>query len=80
VVTFPFLHALQPDEGNRYAHQELDRFWRTLGVPHLDLLPVYKNLRPEQLTVNRYDAHPNERANRMAAQAIGRFLAEDPSR
>jgi hypothetical protein len=80
VVTFPFLHTLQPDEGNRYAHEELGRFWRTLGVPHLDLLPIYKNLRPEQLTVNRYDAHPNERAHRMAAQAIGRFLTEDPSR
>ena len=39
VVTFPFLDALGPDYAYKTVHEELDRFWRELGVPHLDLLP-----------------------------------------
>ena len=55
-------------------HEELDRFWRQLGVPHLDLLPVYAGIPGQELVVNPYDAHPNEYANRLAAKAVGKFL------
>jgi hypothetical protein len=41
----------------------------------MDLLPVFAGLpREEQMTVNRYDPHPNERANNLAAKAIEPFL------
>jgi len=74
VVTFPFMDALGPAYPYRTIHEKLDRFWRESGVPHLDLLPVYANLSPRDLVVNPHDAHPNERANRLAAEAIDRFL------
>jgi lysophospholipase L1-like esterase len=74
VVTFPFLNALGPDYEYRAVHDKLDRFWQELGVPQLDLLPVYEGLPPSEVTVNRYDAHPNELANRLAAQAIDQWL------
>lgn len=75
VVTFPFLQSLGDSYEYRSVHQELDRLWRELGVPHLDLLGVYSNLPPERLTVSRYDAHPNEYANLLAAEKIEQFLA-----
>jgi hypothetical protein len=48
--------------------------WRELGVPQLDLLSVYEGLPSSQVTVNRYDAHPNECANQLAAEAIDKWL------
>ena len=47
VVTFPFLHALGPDYEYRSIHDQLNRLWRELGVPHLDLLSVYERLPSE---------------------------------
>ncbi|MCH7989124.1 MAG: SGNH/GDSL hydrolase family protein [Planctomycetes bacterium] len=77
VVTFPFLHALGPDYEYRTIHQRLDEFWNELDVPHLDLLSVYKSNHPHEVTVNAHDAHPNERAHKMAAQAIAVFLEKN---
>ena len=74
VVTFPFLNALGPNYEYRFVHDKLDRFWRGLGVPHLDLLTVYAGLPPSRVTVNRFDAHPNEYANKLAAAAIDKWL------
>lgn len=76
VVTFPFLQSLGPNYEYQPIHAELDRFWRQLEVPQLDLLPVFAGLAPEQLTVNRYDPHPNEYANALAAKALDPFLVE----
>jgi len=76
VVTFPFLDALGPNYPYTFVHQELDKFWADLHVPHLDLLPVYKDLPSGALVVNPYDAHPNERACRLAAEAIEKGLIE----
>ena len=74
VVTFPFLHALGPGYTYAPVHERLGGLWRALGVPHLDLLDVYADMRPDELVVNRFDAHPNERAHALAADAIGAFL------
>jgi hypothetical protein len=78
VVTFPFLHApLDGTYAYRFVHQQLGEFWRELNVPHLDLVPVYQGLPPRQLVVNRFDAHPNEFAHRLAAEALQKFLNEN---
>jgi hypothetical protein len=74
VVTFPFLNALGPNYEYRFVHDKLDQFWQGLGVPHLDLLTVYAGLPPSRVTVNRFDAHPNEYANKLAAAAIDKWL------
>jgi lysophospholipase L1-like esterase len=74
VVTFPFLHALGSGYEHRDVHRRLDAFWHGLGVPHLDLLPVLEAHADEPLVVNRFDAHPNERASALAAGAILPFV------
>jgi len=76
VVTFPFLHALRKDYKYEFAHSELDRFWHDLKVPHLDLLPVFRELPPQRVTLNSLDPHPNEYAHAVAAEAIDRFVTE----
>jgi len=76
VVTFPFLHALGPSYEYRSIHDKLARLWLDLGVPQFDLLSVYEGLPSSQVTVNRYDAHPNECANKLAAEAIDKWLQE----
>jgi hypothetical protein len=74
VVTFPFLHALGTNYGYGFVHEELTQMWRDLHVSHLDLLPIYAGHNSSELTVNAHDAHPNELANRLAAEAINRVL------
>jgi hypothetical protein len=78
VVTFPFMHVLGPDYEWKFAHEQLDAFWRAQKVPHLDLLPVFAGHRPAGMTVNRWDAHPSERAHALAADAMLKFLQEPP--
>jgi Tfp pilus assembly protein PilF len=76
VVTFPSVQLIRSSYEFRDVHQRLNEFWRSLGVSHLDLLPVYERYAPRQLMVNAYDAHPNEFAQALAADAIARFLEE----
>ena len=74
VVVFPYVHAVGPNYEYQFMHDKLNRFWSDENVPCLDLLPIFSNLPPETITVNRYDAHPNEYANALAAEQIEQFL------
>lgn len=76
VVTFPFMQAVGGNYEYQPIHDELNRLWIQLDVPHLDLLPTFARMPRDQITVNRYDAHPNERANVLAAKVIEPFLVE----
>jgi hypothetical protein len=75
VVTFPFLHALGDHYEYQGAHDQLDRWWQEQKVPHLDLLPVFRQQSPAAMVVNRLDAHPNPRAHTLAAAAMDEFLS-----
>ncbi len=74
VVTLPYMDAAARF---RSAHDQLARFWQAKGVPHLDLLPIYSNVPPAKLVVNAHDAHPNEYAHALAAEAIDEFLTRE---
>lgn len=74
VATFPFLHELGEHYEFQSVHEQLDSFWRATGVPHLDLLPTYRQFSKSDLVVNQLDAHPNEFAHGLAARAIDTFL------
>lgn len=77
VTTFPFLHNFDGEYAFTHAHEQLDEFWVEKGIKHLDLLPVYEKHKGENLVVNAFDAHPNERAHQIAAEAIGKFIEEN---
>jgi len=77
VVTFPWMQLLLTREAVDPMHEVLARFWREQGVPHLDLLPLYRDLPAAELVVNARDTHPNARAHAIAADAILEFLERD---
>lgn len=74
VVTFPFIHALGSDYKWADVHVQINEMWNDLRVPHLDLLPVFREKQPHEVVVNAFDAHPNEFAHLLAASAIDEFL------
>jgi hypothetical protein len=76
VVTFPFLHVMGPKYDYQFVHDQLDKFWIDSHVPHLDLLPIYRNYEPAKIVINKLDAHPNEFAHSLAADAIDPFIVE----
>ena len=76
VVIFPFLHDLSDTYAFRAAHQQLQVFLRSLNTPYIDLLPVFEKEKEADLCVNRFDPHPNEHANQLAAEAILGFLQQ----
>jgi len=78
VVTFPFMQLMgEPEYEYRFVHEKLDAFWQQQAVPHLDLMNVYDGLPAAKITVSPHDAHPNEYANQLAADAIDKFLARE---
>jgi len=74
MVLFPFLHNLGPDYPFAKAHEQLRELGRIEGIPVLDLEPVLRGHSAQELTVNRFDNHPNEFCHSLAAQAIFDWL------
>jgi hypothetical protein len=70
VVVFPFFS--QWGEGYPFdgCHDLVAQAWRELGVNVIDLRDAYRGVPAEDLVVNRFDAHPNERAQEIAARAV----------
>jgi lysophospholipase L1-like esterase len=69
-VLLPFIHT----GGGKYQadalHAMLRHFFETNQVDVVDLLPVVVARDPAELVVNNYDAHPNELAHQLFAEAI----------
>jgi GDSL-like lipase/acylhydrolase family protein len=73
-VFFPALYGLGP-KGAKYPFDYLNdrvrNIYRLEQTPYLDLLPAFLTVRdPASLWVNRFDPHPNAKANHLAAIAI----------
>jgi lysophospholipase L1-like esterase len=76
MVIFPFLN-LGKDDIFRDARAKLAEFCKAEKIPLLDLQPVFETHAGEDLVVSRFDAHPNERAHAIAAEAIEKGLLSD---
>jgi len=76
VVIFPYMQdvskQIYPQEN---IHKALNTFLNDKNIPYLDLLETFrKDTSPGRLTLNRYDAHPNAKANILAADKIENFI------
>lgn len=76
VVLYPVLFRL--DEGYPFAeiHRTVADFCEQNDIPFRDLLGAFHGHQDTDLWVHRVDQHPNEIANRLAAQDLARFLLE----
>jgi hypothetical protein len=78
VVAWPFLQSLE--RGRFYPFERLHRmvgeFCAGEELPFLDLLPVLRGQRTEDLWVSPFDMHPNERAQLLIAPRLSAFVAD----
>lgn len=70
LVIFPFLHNLGPDYPFAEVHRQIAAKCEELRIPCVDLLPALQSHAGERLTVNPFDAHPNERAHALVAEEL----------
>lgn len=58
-----------------YAHTQAGQLFDELGIPYLDLLPVYSQFDYRRfMLVDSDDTHPNPEGHRLAAEALAGFL------
>jgi hypothetical protein len=77
MVIFPFVSDVGEKYPFRAAHERIVDFCKAEKIPVLDLEPVFRTHAGEDLVVSRFDAHPNERAHAIAAEAIEDQLLGD---
>jgi len=76
LVVFPFLHNLGPNYPFHAAHEKIVGHCKDAGIRIVDLESTMSDHRDEYLVVNQFDAHPNKRANEIAAKAIREALIQ----
>jgi hypothetical protein len=76
LAIFPELHKLDDSHPFASIHARVREVSVGLGIPTLDLLPIFLGEDARALWVHVSDHHPNARAHRMAARAIASFLKE----
>lgn len=74
VAVFPFLHNLDDEYPFRPVHQQIADGCRSLDIRCIDLEPDLAAHAGTTLTVNPFDAHPNEFAHEIAAATLYREL------
>jgi lysophospholipase L1-like esterase len=77
MVIFPFVNDVGEHYPFRAAHERIVEFCKAEKIPVLDLEPTFRSHANENLVVSRFDAHPNERAHAIAAEAIENQLLGD---
>lgn len=75
VAIFPFLTNLGPEYPLREIHHQIQAACEGLVIDSFDLDPALSKHADERLTVNPFDAHPNERAHEIAANALSEWLS-----
>jgi len=70
VVVFPFLHNLSEQYPFADIHAQIIAHCAQHRMVCIDLLPKLKTHAGERLTVNPFDAHPNERAHQLVAEEL----------
>jgi hypothetical protein len=79
VAVFPLFHGLEADP----FREELDRvvaLFAREGAEVVDLRETYRGIPTSELWIAPGDAHPNERAHRLAGEAVASALAASEDR
>lgn len=76
ILTFPIIYKLD-NYSFMQAHEHAKEIALDNGFLHDDLLKEYQKHKVEELVVNKYDAHPNELGQKIAANALLKLLIEN---
>jgi lysophospholipase L1-like esterase len=77
LMLFPFIQSIGPDYSFQPVHEKIAAFCQREGIPFCDVTSLYRRHLKEGLVVSRFDAHPNERAHRLAADVLRDELFAD---
>ncbi|MGE5126257.1 MAG: SGNH/GDSL hydrolase family protein [Betaproteobacteria bacterium] len=81
VASWPLFVGLEAGYPFEPVHRTIARFCEQSAIPYLDLLPAFRGRRSADLWVHPVDRHPNEIAQRIAADALAptvRRLLQEP--
>jgi len=70
VIVFPFLFLLNKNYQAIGVHNMLDKYLKEQNNIVIDMTPKLINIHNKKLMVNRFDSHPNEYVNSIAANAL----------
>jgi lysophospholipase L1-like esterase len=70
VAPWPLFVSLERGYPFAPAHEEIRRFCAGAGIPHHDLLGVFQGKTTSDFWVHPVDHHPNELADRLAAESL----------
>jgi lysophospholipase L1-like esterase len=70
VAPWPLFVGLEKGYPFAPVHDEIARFCLRAGIPHHDRLPLFRGRASESFWVHPVDRHPNELAQRMAAEDL----------
>jgi lysophospholipase L1-like esterase len=76
VAQWPLLVGLEGQYPFAAAHESIRKFCLASGIPYLDLLPALRGRRSAELWVHPVDRHPNEVAQKLAAEALAPEIAK----
>lgn len=76
LVIFPLFYSLEGGYPFHNAHDIIAKFCAREGIPCLDLYDFYKGRRTYSLVLTSFNSHPNEVAQRIAAEAIFKWRQE----
>jgi hypothetical protein len=79
VMIFPVLYKLDAHYPFRNIHNLVAKEAQDDGAVVLDLLPSFQGRRATDLWVYPTDQHPNEKAHRIAAEALAAKLTATPA-
>ena len=77
LVILPELYQLDGSYPFEAVHRLVANTGKELGIPTLDMLPVFKGLDPSALWVHPTDHHPNRDAHALVAKAVDEFLKKE---
>ncbi|MDH5415428.1 MAG: SGNH/GDSL hydrolase family protein [Flavobacteriaceae bacterium] len=79
VVVLPLIGDISKDFMMRKAHEKMAIFLNEEGIPYIDLSKRLSQYPVKKLMVNKFDAHPNEFAQRIIADEIWKNFFEASS-
>lgn len=79
VALFPMFHDLEKEPFARETAQAAEVF-REAGAEVIDLMEIYRGKPTADLCISPTNAHPDEQAHRLAAEAIARRLESEMSK
>lgn len=74
VAILPLIGDLSSGFKMKTAQDKVTSFFREEGIPYIDLSKRLSEFPAKKLTVNKFDAHPNEFAHRIIAEEIWKLL------